>query len=142
MVSTTRFLKQATAVLAAAAGALGAFLGALPACAEEGFPFGFEMTLDTANQPGTKRLPTLEIGDNGEAKLDFWCKSGTGQFSVAGNTVIFVPGPMEERGCSPERAAVDDDLVAALSAATNWKRQDDRVSFTGAKPLRFQINTN
>jgi hypothetical protein len=138
MVSTTRFLKQATAVLALAVGALGA----LPACAEDGFPFGFEMTLDTANQPGSKRLPTLEIGDNGQAKLDLWCKSGTGQFSVAGNTVIFVPGPMEERGCSPERAAVDDDLVAALSAATNWKRQDDRVSFTGAKPLRFQINTN
>ena len=125
-------------MLALAAGALDA----LPAYAEEGFPFGFEMTLDTANQPGTKRLPTLEIGDHGEAKLDLWCKSGTGQFSVAGNTVIFVPGPMEERGCSPERAAVDDDLVAALSAATNWKRQDDRVSFTGAKPLRFQINTN
>jgi hypothetical protein len=142
MVLATRFLKQATAVLALAAVALGTFLGALPACAEDGFPFGFEMTLDTANQPGTKRLPTLEIGDNGEAKLDLWCKSGTGQFSVAGNTVIFVPGPMEERGCSPERAAVDDDLVAALSTATNWKRQNDRVSFTGAKPLRFQINTN
>lgn len=100
------------------------------------------MTLDTANQPGTKRLPTLEIGDNGEARLDLWCKSGTGQFSVAGNTVIFVPGPMAERACSPERAAIDDDLVATLSAATNWKRQNDLVSFTGAKPLRFHINTN
>jgi hypothetical protein len=131
-------LKQATAVLALAAGALPAF----PAFAQEEFPFGFEMTLDTANQPGSKRLPTLEIGDHGEAKLDLWCKSGTGQFSVAGNTVIFMPGPMEDRGCSPERAAVDDDLVATLSAATNWKRQSDLVSFTGAKPLRFHINTN
>jgi hypothetical protein len=138
MVSTTRFLKQAIAVLALAAGALAAF----PALAQEEFPFGFEMTLDTANQPGSKRLPTLEIGDHGEAKLDLWCKSGTGQFSVAGNTVIFMPGPMEDRGCSPERAAVDDDLIATLSAATNWKRQSDRVSFTGTKPLRFQINTN
>jgi hypothetical protein len=138
MVSTTKFLKQATAVLALVAGALAAF----PAFAQDEFPFGFEMTLDTANQPGSKRLPTVEIGDHGEAKLDLWCKSGTGQFSVAGNTVIFMPGPMQDRGCSPERAAVDDDLVATLSAATNWKRQDDRVSFTGAKPLRFQINTN
>jgi hypothetical protein len=138
MVSTTRFLKQAIAVLALAAGALAAF----PALAQEEFPFGFEMTLDTANQPGSKRLPTLEIGDHGEAKLDLWCKSGTGQFSVAGNTVIFMPGPMEDRGCSPERAAADDDLIATLRAATNWKRQSDRVSFTGTKPLRFQINTN
>ncbi|HEX3994745.1 MAG TPA: META domain-containing protein, partial [Acetobacteraceae bacterium] len=122
------------AALALAAGTLAAF----PARAQDEFPFGFEMTLDTANQPGTKRLPTLEIGENGEAKLDLWCKSGTGQFSVAGNTVIFVPGPMEERACSPERAAIDDDLLATLSAATNWKRQNDLVSFIGAKPLRFQ----
>jgi hypothetical protein len=138
MFSTTRFFRQTVAALTLAAGALAAF----PACAQDEFPFGFEMTLDTANQPGSKRLPTLEIGDNGEAKLDFWCKSGTGQFSVAGNTVIFVPGPVEERACSPERAAIDDDLVATLSAATNWKRQNDLVVFTGAKPLRFHINTN
>ena len=117
-------------------------LAAFPAFAQDEFPFGFEMTLDTANQPGSKRLPTVEVGDHGEAKLDLWCKSGTGQFSVAGNTVIFMPGPMEDRGCSPERAAVDDDLVATLSAATNWKRQSDLVSFTGARPLRFHINTN
>jgi hypothetical protein len=138
MVSTTGFLRWAVTALTLAAGALGA----LPASAEEGFPFGFDMTLDTASQPGSKRLPTVEVGDHGEAKLDLWCKAGTGQFSVAGNTVIFVPGPMEDRGCSPERAAVDDDLVATLSAATNWKRQSDLVSFTGAKPLRFHINTN
>ena len=137
MKSATTVLKQAGAALV-----LVAALHAAPAQADDGFPFGFEMTLDVARQPGSKRLPTLEIGDNGQAKLDLWCKSGTGQFSVAGNTVIFVPGPMEERGCSPERAAVDDDLVAALSAATNWKRQNDLVSFTGTKPLRFQINTN
>ena len=138
MFSTTRFFRRTMAALTLAAGALAAF----PACAQDEFPFGFEMTLDTANQPGSKRLPTLEIGDNGEAKLDFWCKSGTGQFSVAGNTVIFVPGPVEERACSPERAAIDDDLVATLSAATNWKRQNDLVVFTGARPLRFHINTN
>jgi hypothetical protein len=138
MVSTTGFFRGAVIALTLAAGALGAFA----ASAEEGFPFGFDMTLDTPNQPGSKRLPTVEVGDHGEAKLDLWCKSGTGQFSVAGNTVIFMPGPMEDRGCSPERAAVDDELVATLSAATNWKRQNDLVVFTGAKPLRFQINTN
>jgi hypothetical protein len=44
------------------------------------------MTLDVARQPGSKRLPTLEIGDNGEAVLELWCKGGKGQFSVAGNT--------------------------------------------------------
>ena len=66
-------------------------------------------------QPGSKRMPTLEIGDNGEVVLELWCKGGKGQFSVAGNTVIFVPGPMEDRACPPARAQADDELVAALS---------------------------
>ena len=121
---------------------IAAALGAAPTRAEDGFPFGLEMTLDVARQPGSKRLPTLEIGDNGEAVLELWCKGGKGQFSVAGNTVIFVAGPLEDRACPPARAQADDDLVAALSEAATWKRQGDFVSFIGTKPLRFRLNTN
>src|SRR5579871_3148100 len=110
--------------------------------ADEGFPFGFEMTLDGPPQPGSKRIPTLEIGDHGEAKLDLWCKTGTGQFSVAGNTVIFVAGQLQDPGCTPARAQADDDLVAALSEATTWRRRGDQVSFAGTKALRFRLNTN
>jgi hypothetical protein len=128
-------------VVFAAAWLLPGFFSSL-AAAEDGFPFGFEMTLDALPQPGSKRVPTLEIGDRGEAKLDLWCKSGTGQFSVAGNTVIFVPGQMQDRDCPPARAQADDDLVAALSEATSWRRRGDEVSFAGTKPLRFHLNTN
>ena len=116
--------------------------GSRPVRAQEEFPFGFLMTLDTRPQPGTKRMPTLEIGDNGEATLELWCKTGKGQFSVAGNTVIFMAGPMQDQGCTPDRAAVDDDVVAALSEAGTWKRQGDVVTFTGTKSVRFRINTN
>ena len=132
------FLKQAAAALVLAA----AVFHVSPAGADEGFPFGLEMTLDAARQPGSKRVPTLEIGDNGEATLDLWCKSGKGQFSVAGNTVIFVPGPLEDRDCPPARAQADDELVTALSEAATWKRQGDLVSFIGTKSLHFHINTN
>ena len=135
---STRGLRRA-AVLAAFV-AVG-FL-ASSADAEEGFPFGFEMTLDALPQPGSKRIPTLEIGDAGEARLDLWCKTGTGQFSVAGNTVIFVPGQLQDRDCPPARAQADDDLVAALSEATTWRRRGDQVSFVGARSLRFHLNTN
>jgi hypothetical protein len=117
-------------------------LQAVPAKADDEFPFGFEMTLDVARQPGSKRLPTLEIGDNGEVILELWCKGGKGQFSVAGNSVIFVAGPLEDRSCPPARAQADDDLVAALGEAATWKRQGDIVSFIGTKSLRFHINTN
>jgi hypothetical protein len=121
---------------------LTAALNSRPARADDGFPFGMAMTMDVARQPGSKRLPNVEIGDNGEAVLELWCKGGKGQFSVAGNTVIFVPGPLQDRACPPARAQADDDLVAALSEATNWKRQGDFVSFIGAKTLRFRLDTN
>ncbi len=121
---------------------LAGTLQAVPAHADDEFPFGFEMTLDAARQPGSKRLPTLEIGDNGETVVELWCKGGTGQFSVAGNTVVFAPGPLEDRACAAARAQADDDLIAALGQASTWQRRGDIISFMGAKTLRFQINTN
>jgi hypothetical protein len=110
--------------------------------AADGFPFGMEMTLDAARLPGSKRVPDLDIGDNGEVVLELWCKGGKGHFSVAGNTVIFVAGPMEDRACPANKAQLDDELVATLSEASTWKRQGDYVSFTGSRTLRFRINTN
>jgi hypothetical protein len=138
MSSEKRLVRQAAVVLVLAA----AVFQASPARADAGFPFGMAMTLDVARQPGSKRLPNLEIGDNGEALLELWCKGGKGQFSVAGNTVIFVAGPIEDRACPPAKAQADDDLVAALSEAATWKRQGDFVSFVGARTLRFRLDTN
>ena len=138
MSSATGFMRPAAAALLLA----WTTCNAMPAFADDGFPFGLEMTLDVARQPGSKRLPTLEIGDNGEAVLELWCKAATGQFSVAGSTVIFVAGPLQDRACPPARAQADDDLVAALSEAATWRRQGDFVSFIGTKSLRFRLNTN
>jgi hypothetical protein len=134
MVSIMRICRR-TAVAAA-------LLAAGQAQAQDEFPFGLEMTLDAGRQSGSKRLPTLEVGDSGEVVLELWCKGGKGQFSVAGTSVIFVPGQMEDRPCPPARAQADDDLVATLTEAATWKRQGDFVTFIGAKMLRFRINTN
>jgi hypothetical protein len=138
MISRARLLKQA--------GFATLLLMGTPnfsaAQTDDGFPFGTEMTLEVGRQPGSKRVPNIEIGDAGEVVLELWCKGGKGQFSVAGNTVIFVAGEMENRTCPPDRAQADDDLIAALTDAATWKRQGDFVSFVGAKTLRFRINTN
>jgi hypothetical protein len=114
----------------------------LPASAEEGFPFGMEMTLDALPQPGSKRVPDLDIGDHGEVVLELWCKGGKGQFSVAGSTIIFIATQIEDRNCAPGRAQADDDLLATLTASTSWKRQGDSVYFIGPKTLHFRLNTN
>jgi hypothetical protein len=138
MISFANFFRRAAiaSILLAAASNAG------PARADAEFSFGMTMTLDVARQPGSKRLPNLEIGDNGEAVLELWCKGGKGQFSVAGNTVIFVPGPLEDRACPPAPAQADDDLMAALSEAATWKRQGDFVTFIGSRTLRFRLDTN
>ena len=131
-----------TARAGAASLLLVAMAFAAARAADDGFPFGSEMQLDADRQPGSKRIPNLDIGDAGEVVLELWCKGGKGQFSVAGNTVVFVMGATENRPCPPDRAQQDDELIAALSAAGTWKRQGDSVSFIGPRTLQFIINTN
>lgn len=129
------FLKTAAAIAAA-------MMAAAPACAQSEFPFGLEMTLDSRPLPGSKRIPSLEISDRGEVRLELWCKGGRGQFSVAGDSVIFMAQAIEDRGCPADKAQLDDALVASLGEATGWKRQGDVISFVGPRPLRFRLNTN
>jgi hypothetical protein len=132
MVSVKQMVRAAAAVV----------LMAGVAHAEDGFPFGNEMTLEALPQPGSKRIPNIEIGDNGEVVLELWCKGGKGQFSVAGNTVIFVAGQIQDRSCPPAKAQADEDLVAALSSVETWKRQGEVLTLVGPKPLRFRMNGN
>ena len=119
MSSATGFLRHAAVTLVLAV----AVLHGVPAFADNGFPFGLEMTLDVARQPGSKRLPTLEIGDSGEAVLELWCKAGKGQFSVAGNTVVFVAGPLQDRACPPARA-------------TSFRLSGEKRCASGSTPTR------
>jgi len=125
----------ALAILVMASGAL------TPAWGED-FPFGMELTLDAPPMRGSKRVPRIEIGANGEVQLDLWCKSASGQFSVANDSVIFLPGQVQDNSCPADRAAADDGLLATLSEVTGWKRQGDQLTLTGTRPLRFLLLTN
>ena len=146
MISFARVLKRESVMKRTSLALVLSIAAVLPVspalAADDGFPFGAEMTLDVGRQAGSKRIPNIEIGDAGEVVLELWCKGGKGQFSVAGNTVIFVAAEMENRSCAPDRAQADDDLIAALTEAATWKRQGDYVSFIGPKTLRFRVNTN
>lgn len=133
-------VQSAARAVAVAAAVLGSTV--LPAAAQEGFPFSSELTLDAAPMRGSKRIPNLEIGRSGDVIIELWCKGARGQFSVAGDTIVFVPGPVDDRGCPADRAAADDALLAALAETTAWRRQGEALVLIGPKQLRFRLNTN
>jgi heat shock protein HslJ len=106
------------------------------------FPFEGELLLDARPMPGSKRIPNMDVSANGTIALEMWCNRVEGQVVVAGDTVTVITGQPTDRGCSPERARADADLLEALSGVTNWRRQGDSVVLIGPKPLRFKVPTN
>jgi hypothetical protein len=119
-------------------------VGTLPViAAEASFPFGNELMLDTAPMYGSKRIPMLEIDDDGATSIDLWCGSVQAQATVgADGTITIVPGQSAPAECTPERQTGDDSLLTALTQATNWRRNGDVIELSGATTLRFRLMTN
>jgi hypothetical protein len=119
-------------------------LSPLPAvrAAEQAFPFDSELMLDTPPLYGSKRVPMLEIDDNGAATIDLWCASVHGQATVGTTSITIVAEPADAAQCTPERQTGDQDLLTALSQVTSWRRDGDLVEFSGATTLRFRLMTN
>jgi len=114
-----------------------------PADASGTFPFGSELVLDAAPMHGTKRMPMLEIDDNGVTSIDLWCTSVQAQATVGTDgTITIVPGASQPAQCTPERESLDQDLVAALAGATSWRRNGDLIELSGSSTLRFRLMTN
>jgi heat shock protein HslJ len=106
------------------------------------FPFEGELILDVRAMPGSKRIPNMDIAADGKIALEMWCNRVDGQVVVAGDTITVMTGAPTERSCPPERARGDAELLEALNAVTNWRREGDLVRFIGPKTLRFRVPTN
>jgi hypothetical protein len=117
-------------------------IAASAASASEPFPFGSELMLDTVPLYGSRRVPTIEIEENGDAAIDLWCASTKGQASVGESSITIVADPTDGAQCTPERTAGDQDFLTALSQVTNWRRDGDIVELTGGVTLRFRLMTN
>jgi heat shock protein HslJ len=117
-----------------------------PAYAGEPFPFGSALMLDTVPMPGSKRIPMVEIDDDGTAAIDLWCASLRGQATVGDDSIAIVPGPiqtgMPAAQCEPQRQASDAALLATLAEVTKWRRAGDIVELSGQTTLRFRLMTN
>jgi len=128
------------AAVAAIGGAI--FLGLAPHVFAEPFPFGSELVLDVNPMRGSKKIPVLDIGQNGLAEIDLWCNSIKAQLVVAADTITIITGAMSSRQCPPDRARADDDLLTALNQVTNWQMDDSALVLSGGKTLRFLRQTN
>lgn len=109
---------------------------------EQVFPFERELMLDVAPMHGSKRVPILEISENGTASIQLWCVSTRGQANVGQGSITIVPGEVAPAQCAPERQSRDQNLLAALAQVTNWRRRGDVIEFLGATTLRFRLMTN
>jgi heat shock protein HslJ len=115
----------------------------MPAAASDAaFPFGSELILDAAPQPGAKRVPTIEIDQDGAASFNLWCARASGSANVTDDAITITPTKGLPAQCTPEQISQDAALLAALSQVTSWRRNGEIVDFAGATPLRFRLMTN
>ena len=111
---------------------------------ETEFPFERELLLEIDPLPGSRQVPSLEVEKNGSAEIDLWCARAHAQVAVSGQTIAItiVPGAAQTRPCTPDQARGDDDLLAALTQATRWQREDDLLILVGPQTLRFRLSTH
>jgi hypothetical protein len=91
---------------------------------------------------GSKKVPSVDIGQSGTADFELWCNTVKAQLIIAANTITIITGQMSARQCPADRARADDELVAALNDVTAWRMEPDALVFTGSRTLRFRVQTN
>ena len=98
-------------VAVALLGPLGLF--GFARAADNAFPFGTELMLDVEPLYGSKRIPMIEIEDNGAAAIGLWCSS-----VHASATVGEIPSPS-----SPSRRSRRNARRNARAATKRcWRR--------------------
>ena len=128
--------------MAAAAVGGGLCLGLTANASAQSFPYGTELVLDASPMRGSKKIPSIDIGQDGTADIDLWCNAVKARLVVAANTITIITGDLPARQCPPDRARADNDLIAALNDVTTWNMEPGALVFTGSRTLRFRVQTN
>jgi len=106
------------------------------------FPFGVELMLDVEPLYGSKRIPMIEIENDGATTIDLWCASAHATATVGEGSITIVADPPQPAQCSAERQIGDQDLLTALSQISSWRRDGEVVELIGPRTLRFREMTN
>jgi heat shock protein HslJ len=126
--------------------------GGLCAAQLADFPFDRELLLEAQPMRPGKRMPSLTIESNGRATIDLWCRSLPGRVELGAGTIAIVPAvspselaqtplpAMQSAGqCTEPRIAADEELLASLAGAAQWKFERDTVVIDAAsRPLKFR----
>jgi len=132
--------------------AMAALVLLMPAAATaaDEFPFDQELILEAKRIGGLKRLPILTVEPNGNAVVDLWCRTVPGRVQVTDGAIKVEAAPLPEElpsmmvtgQCTPERMQADQDLLAALTQATEWRRQNGALVLNGPTVLRFRASSH
>ena len=112
----------------------------------EPFPFDQELLLDAAPMRPGKRMPILTVEQNGNARIDLWCRTVPAHMEISDTAIKIEPGPLPEGlpemmsagQCTPERLQADEEMLSALAQVTGWRRQGGGIVLDGPKPMRFR----
>ena len=118
--------------------------------AADPFPFGQELLLDAAPMRPGKRMPILAVEANGEARIDLWCRTVPGRVEIADMSMKIEAAPLPEElpamqgagQCTPERIKADEEMLASIVQATEWRREGDTILLIGQVTLKFRAATN
>ncbi len=114
------------------------------------FPFDRDLLLDAGRMGRVKRVPILNVGADGRATIDLWCRTVHGRVQLSDAVIRIEPGPlpiglpryMTEGQCTPARMQADNDTLAALAQVTGWSRRGDSVTLSGPRTLRFRVSSH
>src|SRR5262245_9136487 len=109
MVLCRRGRGRGRAIAAAAVGG-GRLVGFTPDALAQAFPYGSELVLDANPMRGSKKIPVLDIGQDGTAEINLWCNNVKAKLVVAANTITIITGETSSRQCPPDRARADEEL--------------------------------
>jgi heat shock protein HslJ len=137
---------------AMAAAAMLTVLSGVPARAGE-FPYDAVLLLDVAPMRPLKRVPILTVQENGAATIELWCRTANARVEMSGDAIRIETAPLSEAlpqymstgQCSDDRVQADNEMLAALTQVTEWRRTGDGIELSGSgapKPLRFRASTH
>ena len=118
--------------------------------AAEPFPFGQELLLDAAPMRPGKRMPILTVEENGNARIDLWCRTVSARVEIAAASMKIEADPLPQElpamqgagQCTPERIKADEEMLADLAQVTGWRRDDEAIVLVGPKSVLFRPATN